>query len=99
MDKTEVIVRRILGWKLNSLNKWFDPENRKFITNFDMENNLDDAMHVVHRLEKYGFTYTQKGENEVCFNDVCATGKTLQEAIVNAAYEIAEVNPIPDEWL
>lgn len=99
MDKSEVIIRRILGWKLNSHNKWFDSVNRRFVTHFDLENNLDDAMLIVQQLEKFGYVFTKKGENEVCFNDICATGNTLTEAIVNAAYEVAEVDSTPSEWL
>lgn len=99
MDKTEIIIRRILGWKLNSYNKWFDPVNGKFIDSFNMEKNLDDAMLVVKQLEKYGFVYSKKSDTEICFNDICAKGKNLNEAIMNAAYEVAEVNSVPDEWL
>jgi hypothetical protein len=101
MNKIDIIARRILGWKLNSSDKWYDHEKGIFIhdSEFQPEQNLDHAMLIVKRLEKFGFTYTTKGNFEVCFNDVCATGDTLAEAITNAAYLIAEVSTISDEWL
>lgn len=100
MNKKEVIARRILGWSLNSQDKWFDVEKGIFINNSDFqpEKNIDDAMLIVERLKLFGFTYETKGESEVCFNDVCATGETLAEAITNAAYSLAEVKPISDAW-
>ena len=38
-------------------------------------------------------------EFEVCFNDVCATGDTLAQAITNAAFSLADNRGIPEEWL
>lgn len=61
MDKVEVIARRILGWKMNSWDKWFDYEKGIFIRNFQPEQKLDHAMLIVEKLEKLGFTYTKKG--------------------------------------
>ncbi|UCZ54938.1 hypothetical protein LGQ02_09405 [Bacillus shivajii] len=98
MDKTEVIARRVLGWKLNRTNKWYNPEEGNIIENFQPDKKLDHAMLIVDRFEKFGFTYSKKSDNEVCFNKYCATGDTLQEAITNAAYSIAENNPIHNDW-
>ncbi len=99
MNKVEVIARRIFGWKLHSWDKWYDYEKGIFIQNFQPEHNLDDAMQIVKRLEMFGFTYTPKSENEVCFNEICETGSTLAEAITNAAYTIADNSSIDEEWL
>lgn len=101
MNKVEIIARRILGWKLNSWDKWYDYENGIFIlvSDFQPEQNLDNAMLIVERLEKFGFSYTTNGVSEVCFNEVCATGDTLAQAITNAAYRIADNSSISDEWL
>lgn len=99
MNKIEVIARRILGWKLNSSGKWYDYENDLFIHDFQPEENLDHAKKVVERLVNLGFTYTPKGDSKVCFDDVCATGHTLAQAITNAAYAIADNSTIEDEWL
>lgn len=41
----------------------------------------------------------EKGKYEVCFNDVCETGKSLAEAITNAAFSLADNTSIPEEWL
>lgn len=105
MNKTESIARRILGWKLYSTGKWYDHENEVFIdeNDFQPQENLDHAMLIVKKLESYGFQYTQKGDNEVCFENPfhqsCATGQTLAEAITNAAYFIADSSSPADEWL
>ena len=56
-------------------------------------------MLIVEQMKKLGFTYSVRGEYEVCFNDHCSEGKTLAEAITNAAFAIAEVSSVPDEWL
>ena len=56
-------------------------------------------MIIVEKLEGYGFTYTIKDDNVVCFNDICATGSTLAEAITNAAFEIADTHSIDEAWL
>lgn len=101
MNKTEIIARRILGWKLNRWDRWYDHEKSIFIpiSEFQPEQNLDHAMLIVQRLEMFGVTYTTNGSCEVCFNGVCATGETLAQAITNAAYSIADNSSIDDEWL
>lgn len=101
MNKIESIARRILGWKLNSQQKWYDFEKGISIdiSEFQPEQNLDHAMLIVEKLAKFGITYTTKGVSEVCFNDVCATGDTLAEAITNAAHLIADNSSKADEWL
>lgn len=101
MDKIDIIARRILGWKLNSWDKWYDFEAGKMIheSEFQPERNLDHAMIIVKRLEKFGFIFIQNGETEVCFNQICAKGDTLAQAITNAAYELADNTPIAEEWL
>jgi hypothetical protein len=92
MNKTDSIARRILGWKLNRWDRWFDYEKGIFIheSEFLPEENLDHAMLIVERLKAFGFTYTSNGETEVTFNDVRATGETLSQAITNAAYNLIE---------
>lgn len=99
MDKIEVIARRILDWKLNRWDRWFDHEKNIFIENFQPDINHDHAMIIVAKLEELGFTYLVKSENEVCFNDVCAIGDTLPQAITNAAFALADNSSVPDEWL
>jgi hypothetical protein len=101
MNKIEIIARRILGWKLNRWDRWYDYEKGVFInvSEFQPEQTLEHAMVIVERLEKLGFTYTTNGVSEVCFDNVCATGDTLAQAITNAAYSIADNSQVPDEWL
>lgn len=101
MNKTESIARRILGWKLNTWDKWYDHEKGIYIheSDFQPEQNLEHAMLIVERLEKFGYTYTTQGEYEVCFNNTCATGETLAKAITNAAHLIADKTSKADEWL
>jgi hypothetical protein len=99
MNQIEIIARRILGWKLNRWDRWYDDENSNFIYDFQPNQNLDQAMLIVKRLEEFGFTYTPKGVSEVCFNDICATGDTLAQAITNAAFSIADNSSIAEEWL
>lgn len=99
MNKSEVIARRILGWKLNRWDRWYDFENNRFIYDFRPENNLDHAMMVVEKLKNLGFTYQANDEFEVCFNEICEKGETLAEAITNAAFSIAENSSIAGEWL
>jgi hypothetical protein len=101
MNKLDIIARRIFGWKLNRWDRWFDSEKGIFIyeSDFQPEQNLDHAMLIVEKLEKLGFTYSTKGDSEVYFNDVCATGDTLAQAITKAAYSIAENSSVDDEWL
>lgn len=41
MNKTEVIARRILGWKLNRWDRWYDPEKGVFIYDFQPDENPD----------------------------------------------------------
>lgn len=99
MDKAEVIARRILGWKMNRWDRWYDMEKGQFIYNFRPDVNPDHAMLIVEQLKILGYTYTVQGKYEVCFNDICATGETLPEAITNAAFFIADNSSIADEWL
>jgi hypothetical protein len=101
MDKIEVIARRIMGWKLNRWDRWYDYERNCFIhdSEFQPQTNLDHAMLIVKRLEELGFTYTTSGRYEVCFNKVCAQGNTLAEAITLAAFELADNSGIASEWL
>jgi hypothetical protein len=105
MNKRDVIARRILGWKLNRWDRWFDFEKGTFIheSDFHPEQNLEHAMLIVERLEHLGFTYTEKEDIEVCFNNdfnkVCETGDTLAQAITNAAYALADDSSLADAWL
>lgn len=103
MHKVEVIARRVLGWRMNRVNKWFNIEDAIFIEDFNPIANIDHAMMIVHKLELFGFKYTQQDDTKVCFsNDFvrqCESGETLGEAITNAAFAIAEVNTISEEWL
>ncbi len=101
MTKIEIIARRILGWKLNRWDRWYDFENDNFIlvSDFQPEQNLDHAMLIVERLKTLGFSYTTNGNYEVCFNKVCETGDTLAQAITNAAYSIADNSSIDEGWL
>ena len=96
MIKTNSIARRILGWKLNRWDRWYDYENGVFIhdSEFQPEHNLDHAMRIVERLENFGYKYITNGDSEVSFDDVRATGDTLSQAITNAAYSIIENNSI-----
>jgi hypothetical protein len=96
MSKTDSIARRILGWKLNRWDRWFDYEKGIFIhdTEFQPEHNLEHAMLIVERLEQFGFTFYTTGESEVSFNNIRAKGKTLAEAITNAAYSIIEQHSV-----
>ncbi|WHY75453.1 hypothetical protein QNH20_15025 [Neobacillus sp. WH10] len=98
MKKIDSIARRILGWKLNRWDRWYDYEKGIFIheSDFQPEQNLDHAMLIVDRLQDLGFAYTIKGLSKVCFNDICATGETLAQAITNAAYSIVELSSVPD---
>lgn len=96
MNKTESIARRIFGWKLNRWDRWYDYEKGIFIhhSDFRPEQNLGHAMLIVEKLEQLGFKFTKKGDSEVCFNTVEATGKTLPQAITNAAYSIIEKHSV-----
>ncbi|OIJ14641.1 hypothetical protein BKP35_06215 [Anaerobacillus arseniciselenatis] len=98
MTKTESIARKILGWKLNRWDRWYDYEKAIFIqtSKFQPEKNLDHAMLIVDRLKKFGFSYTTDGVSEACFNDVRASGNTLAEAITNAAHSIIEKDSTVD---
>lgn len=98
MNKTDSIARIILGWSLNRWDRWYDYETGTFIPaqDFQPEQNLDHAMLIVKKLEEYGFTYKQKSDCEVFFDDVCGRGQTLPEAITNAAYTIVERNAVID---
>ena len=105
VNKADIIARRILGWKLNRWDRWYDFENGVFIpeSGFQPEKNLAHAMLIVERLEHLGFTYTTTGNFEVCFsnefNHVSETGETLAQAITNAAYSIADTSDPSDAWL
>lgn len=101
MNKVEAIARRVMGWKLNNMDKWYDHEKNTFIhvSEFQPEQNLAHAMLIVERLEEFGYSYTVKGDSEVCFNEVCETGDTLAQAITNAAYSIADTTSPADAWL
>ncbi|NRD77997.1 hypothetical protein HPT25_11435 [Bacillus sp. BRMEA1] len=98
MNKTDSIARRILGWKLNRWDRWYDYEQGVFVhdTEFQPEHNLSHAMLIVERLEKLGYSYSTNGVSEVCFNDVRGNGHTLPQAITNAAYSIIEKNAAID---
>lgn len=98
MTKTESLARRILGWKLNRWDRWYDYEKSIFInaSDFQPEQYLDHAMLLVEKLEKFGFEYSTDGVSEVSFNEVSATGGTLAQAITNAAHSILENNSIID---
>lgn len=101
INKTEIIARRVLGWTLNRWDRWYDDEKGVFIydSEFQPEQNLDHAMLIVERFEKFGYTFTKNGDSEVCFDNVCATGDTLAQAITNAAYEFADNSSIAEGWL
>ena len=51
MNKISGVARRILGWKLNRWDRWYDFEKRKFIpdTDFQPEENINHAMLIVDR--------------------------------------------------
>ncbi len=102
MNKTESVARKIMGWTLNRWDRWYDPEKGVFIpvSDFLPEENLDHAMLIVGRLEKFGFTYINKESGEVCFNGFCDKGETRAQAITNAASLIAsEGAALADEWM
>ncbi|MGG3466847.1 hypothetical protein ABES02_04815 [Neobacillus pocheonensis] len=101
MNNIEIIARRILGWKLNRWDRWYDFEKDLFISvsDFQPEQNIDHAMLIVERLKELGFTYTTNGVSEVRFNNVCETGETLAQAITNAAFSIADNSSIDEGWL
>ncbi|MGO4889891.1 BC1872 family protein [Anaerobacillus sp. MEB173] len=98
MMKIDSIARRILGWKLNRWDRWYDREKGIFIqtSDFQPEQNLDHAMLIVERLEQLGYTYRKLGANDVCFNDIRATGNTLSQAITNAAYSVVLKTSVVD---
>ncbi|MDQ0154786.1 BC1872 family protein [Robertmurraya andreesenii] len=99
MDKIEVIARRIMDWKLNRWDRWYDHEKEIFIENFRPDENLEHAKLVVTRLEELGFSYQVVKDFEVCFNHFCGSGNTLAQAITNAAFAIADNTTVPEEWL
>ncbi len=98
MSKTDSIARRILGWKLNRWDRWYDYEKGVFIhdSEFQPEQNLDHAMIIVNKLEQLGFKYSSDGNSEVCFNDIKEKGETLAQAITNAAFSLIELSSISD---
>lgn len=105
MNKTEVIARRILGWKLNRWDRWYDYEKGVFIhdSEFQPEHRLDHAMLIVEKLEEYGFIFMLLDGCEVCFHHdlqtIKATGETVAQAITDAAYSIADTTTIPEDWI
>ncbi|PLS01880.1 BC1872 family protein [Neobacillus cucumis] len=101
MNKIEIIARRILGWKLNRWDRWYDYEKEIFIlvSEFQPEENLEHAMLLVEKLKELGFTYKTNGDLEVWFDDVCEKGETLAQAITNAAFSIADNSSIDEGWL
>ncbi|WP_066173691.1 BC1872 family protein [Bacillus marinisedimentorum] len=98
MTKTESIARRILGWKLNRWDRWFDYEQGEFIytADFQPEKNLDHAMLVVEKLKEVGYRFSTNGVSEVSFNDVRDNGETLAQAITNAAYTLIQRSTVAD---
>lgn len=92
MRKADSIARRIFGWKLNRWDRWYDYENQMFIqdSEFQPEQNLEDAMKIVDRLQQFGYRYTHSSQTEVRFNHITGTGNTLSEAITDAAFNIVE---------
>lgn len=98
MEKVECVARKILGWKLNRWDRWFDFEHGKFISTseFKPDENMEQAMMIVEKLEKLGFKFKTNGNNEVYFNEYGATGKTIPEAIINAAYSLIEYHSVYD---
>ncbi|MEH7547993.1 MULTISPECIES: BC1872 family protein [Bacillaceae] len=101
MNKIEILARRILGWRLNRWDRWYDNGKEIFIpvSEFQPEDNLEHAMLLVERLKELGFVYKTNGKNEACFDDVCETGETLAHAITNAAFSIADNSSIDEGWL
>lgn len=102
MNKVEAIARRVMGWRLHSVEKWFDVEKGTFIpiADFQPDKNIEHAMLIVDRLQEFGFTYkVDEEKKQVCFNDVCETGQTIEEAITNAAHFLADSSSSADEWL
>jgi len=51
MNKTDSIARRILGWKLNRWDRWYDYEKGVFIhdSEFQPEHSLDHAHSILRR--------------------------------------------------
>ena len=92
MKKTDSIARKILGWKLNRWDRWYDYENRLFIQDYEFqpEHNIAHAMRIVDKLEQFGYKYTPDSVTEVRFNNITGTGNTLAEAITDAAYNIID---------
>ncbi|MCM3727825.1 hypothetical protein M3226_19385 [Neobacillus cucumis] len=101
MNKIEILARRILGWKLNRWDRWYDYEKEVFIpiSEFQPEDNLEHAILLVERLKELGFVYKTNGTTKACFDDVCETGETLAQAITNAAFSIADNRSIDEGWL
>ena len=101
MNKVEIIARRILGWKLNRWDRWYDYEQDQFIpvNEFQPEENLEHAMLIVEKLEELGFSYKTNETTGACFDSVCETGETLAQTITNAAFSIADYSSIDEGWL
>lgn len=102
MDYREVLARRVMGWRLQSAGKWFDSQEKRIIQGFDPSRNPEQADMLVRQLETFGFRYRQSGTYTVCFENefhkICESGSSREEAITNAAYALAENEPVPSEW-
>lgn len=102
MDYREILARRVMGWRLQTSGKWFDSNNAQVIEGFDPRENEDQAKLLVSQLESFGFRYTVTDQYTVCFENefhrICKSGEKLSEAITNAAYELAENEPVSSEW-
>lgn len=102
MDYREILARRVMGWRLQTSGKWFDSVNRQVIEEFDPQVNPDQAKLLVTQLESFGFSYSISKQYTVCFENefhrICESGDTEAEAITNAAFALAENEPVPSEW-
>ncbi|AOM83086.1 BC1872 family protein [Salisediminibacterium beveridgei] len=102
MDYREILARRVMGWRLQTSGKWFDSVNRQVIEEFDPRSNVNQAKLLVAQLELFGFEYSVTDQYTVCFQNefhqICESGETEAEAITNAAFELAENEPVPSEW-
>ena len=84
MNKISGVARRILGWKLNRWDRWYDFEKQKFIPILIFnQRRMLKSCHAHSRMSKsnVGYTYTIKSPTEVHFNDISGKGHTLAQAI------------------
>ena len=91
-NKISGVARRVLGWKLNRWDRWYDFEKRKFIpdTDFQPEENINHAMLNCRSVgAMWLYLYNEKS-TEVHFNDISGTGRTLAQAITDAAFNLVE---------